>query len=183
MPIIQIALFLLFSSLLTAFSWPYLRTRGVHGFYRYLAWECLLALILFNSVYWLKDPFSGRQILSWILLVISTFLAIHAFILLKRLGRPEGSFENTTRLVETGAYRLIRHPLYASLLALGWGVFFKRPAWPFDFAAISALLLALALGLFLYLTARVEEAENLVRFGPAYRDYMSHTHMFIPYIW
>jgi protein-S-isoprenylcysteine O-methyltransferase Ste14 len=176
MPLLQIILFLLLSLFLTTFSWPYLRDRRVHGFYRYLAWECLLALIVINLIHWFKDPFSWHQILSWILLVISLFLVIQALILLKRQGQPKGSFENTTRLVQNGAYRLIRHPLYASLLALGWGVFFKQPGW-------IALILAIVASLFLYLTARVEEGENLTRFGPAYGEYISRTRMFIPYIW
>jgi protein-S-isoprenylcysteine O-methyltransferase Ste14 len=111
MLITQTALFLIFSLFLTFFSWPYLRSRNVHGFYRYLSWECVLALLLLNSAYWNLDPFSWHQVLSWVLLVTSLFLVIHAFILLRRQGKPEGSIENTTRLVQTGAYRLIRHPL------------------------------------------------------------------------
>jgi protein-S-isoprenylcysteine O-methyltransferase Ste14 len=35
---------------------------------------------------------------------------------------------------------------------------------------------------FLVLTARVEERENLRYFGEAYREYMQHSRMFIPFV-
>jgi protein-S-isoprenylcysteine O-methyltransferase Ste14 len=66
---------------------------------------------------------------------------------------------------------------------LAWGIFFKRPLLPADAQGIAALVLAFTASLFLTLTARVEESDSLARFGKAYREYMSHTHMFIPFIW
>jgi len=35
---------------------------------------------------------------------------------------------------------------------------------------------------FLYVTARVEERENIERFGEQYRQYMKKSRMFIPFI-
>jgi Phospholipid methyltransferase len=62
--------------------------------------------------------------------------------------------EKTTCLVRSGAYRIIRHPLYASLLALAWGAFLKAPSW------LGLVLAAVATGA-IYLAARAEEQENL----------------------
>jgi len=31
-------------------------------------------------------------------------------------------------------------------------------------------------------TAKAEEAENISRFGPAYRDYMARSRLFIPFV-
>lgn len=130
---------LLFFILATAgfvwLSYPSLRQLRSHGFYRCFAFELILILILLNVNVWFISPFSWRQIVSWILLSVSGFLAIHGFYLLKVIGRPQGKkdnspnlgFENTANLVVVGAYQYIRHPLYASLLFLGWGVFFKNP--------------------------------------------------------
>jgi protein-S-isoprenylcysteine O-methyltransferase Ste14 len=73
-------------------------------------------------------------------------------------------------------YRVLRHPLYASLLLAGVGAWLKRPiAWG------GVLLLALA-GL-LGVIARIEEGENLRRFGEAYREYMRRTWRFVPWIY
>ena len=78
-------------------------------------------------------------------------------------------------MVTVGLYRYIRHPLYASLLCLSWGAFFKSPS------GIGGIL-ALGASLFLTLTAKVEERENNRYFGTAYQDYRKHTKMFIPYL-
>jgi protein-S-isoprenylcysteine O-methyltransferase Ste14 len=78
-------------------------------------------------------------------------------------------------LVTEGVYRYIRHPLYSSLLFLGWGIFFKRPSCLVG-------LFALVASAFLVLTARVEEGENIRYFGEVYQEYMKHTKMFVPFV-
>jgi protein-S-isoprenylcysteine O-methyltransferase Ste14 len=160
-----------------------LRRQDAHGFYRFFAFEAILGLIVLNAPMWFRDPFSPRQLLSWALLLVSLLLAMHGFYLLRKVGQPDRSIEDstrlgiekTTRLVRTGAYRFIRHPLYASLLALAWGAFLKAPSW------LDILLAAVATGA-LYLTTRVEERENLRNFGAEYEPYMHETRMFIPFV-
>jgi protein-S-isoprenylcysteine O-methyltransferase Ste14 len=155
-----------------------------HGFYRFFAWEGILALALLNVDVWFRDPFSWHQIISWILLTIAAFLVIHGVFLLRQMGKPDDrrnetpmiGFEKTTTLVTAGAYRYIRHPLYSSLLFLAWGVFFKSPSWP------GGVLLAVVVTLCLVVTARVEEAEDVRFFGQAYQEYRKRTKMFIPFI-
>ena len=80
-----------------------------------------------------------------------------------------------SQLAREGPFRWIRHPMYASLLALGWGVFLK------DISILSGALTAV-LTAAVYLTARTEEAENLAKFGQIYRDYMLKTRRFIPFL-
>lgn len=157
------------------YSWPSLGEPRSHGFWRFFAFECILLLVLVNAGVWFANPFSVRQIVSWGLLTASAALAAHGFALLARIGRPSGSFENTSVVVRQGAYRFIRHPLYASLLLLGWGAFLKGPSW-------TGASLAVATTAFLTLTARVEEAENLGRFGADYAAYMQTTRMFVPFL-
>jgi protein-S-isoprenylcysteine O-methyltransferase Ste14 len=172
---IKPVLFVFVSILIVMFSWPYLSDRRSHGFYRFFAFECILALVLLGSGRWFQEPFIPRQILSWLLLLGSLFMALHGFFLLVARGKPQGSFENTTRLVTVGAYRYIRHPLYASLLLLTWGAFLKQP----DLLNSALMLAATA---FLIATTRMEEAENLAHFGEEYAHYMSTTKMFIPWL-
>ena len=160
-----------------------LRNWRSHGFFRFFAFEALLILLLLNADSWFLQPFSLRQIISWSLLVGSLLLAIHGFSLLRQIGRPDKSIndasrigiEKTTRLVTSGAYRYIRHPLYASLLLFGWGAFIKQISLP------AGLILSVAI-IALYLTARLEEQENLQNFGVDYAEYMQHTKMFIPWL-
>jgi protein-S-isoprenylcysteine O-methyltransferase Ste14 len=156
-------------------SKPSLRDPSSHGFYRAFAFDALLALFLVNMTAWLTNPFGPLQLASWLLLTASAALAVHGFTLLRRAGRPSGALESTTVLVTSGMYRFIRHPLYASLLYLGWGILLKR------LTPISATLAA-AVTLFLYLTARAEEKENVDKFGAAYVEYMARTRRFIPFL-
>ena len=167
--------FAVISAGIAAYSWSALRRPRSHGFYRFFAFESLLGLVVLNLDAWYRDPFSPRQMLSWLLLVASLLLAAHGFYLLHTIGRPSGGFENTTVLVTRGAYRYIRHPLYSSLLGLGWGAFLKGPSLP-------GILLAVMATAFLVATARAEEGENLARFGAAYTSYVRVTKRFIPLV-
>ena len=171
----KLILFVLASAAIVWFSWTSLHDRRSHGFFRFFAFESILALILLNVQHWFRAPFSAFQIVSWLLLFGSLFLVVHGFYLLRLIGRPEGSFENTTTLVRLGAYRYIRHPLYSSLLWLGWGVFFKDPS-------LLGSVLVLVTSAFLIATAKAEEVENLHRFGADYAAYMKTTKMFIPFL-
>jgi protein-S-isoprenylcysteine O-methyltransferase Ste14 len=164
-----------------------LRLPRSHGFPRFFAWESMVALVLLNFVsfrQWFGDPLCVRQIVSWILLFGSLVLVVPGALQLLRHGKPSAerphdpslfAFEKTTRLVTSGVYRYIRHPLYGSLLLLAWGVFFKRPT-------AFALALALAATAFLVATAKAEEGESLRYFGEEYRTYLQTTRMFIPHL-
>lgn len=181
---VRIVLFVVGSVALTGWSWASVKSPRSHGFYRWLGWECVLALILLNIDSWFDRPLSFRQWVSWILLVGSAGLAVEGVRLLRRAPRSGTrreatdlfEFERTTGLVTTGIYRFIRHPMYASLLYLTWGSLLKDPTF-----AASALALA-ATGLFVA-TALVEERENLEVFGEAYARYRSRTRRFIPFVW
>jgi len=169
---INLILFLLFSTALLIFT---LRRPHAHRGYRFIAFECVLALIFLQADIWFVEPLRPSQILSWVLLASSLCLALHGFRLLSSRGAPDLDLENTTRLVMEGAYRWIRHPLYASFLLFGLGAALKR---------ISGLSLTILLFLLLavYATSRVEERSNLTRFGDVYRAYMRNTKMFIPFL-
>jgi protein-S-isoprenylcysteine O-methyltransferase Ste14 len=156
-------------------SWSYLRRPLLYGFYRFFAFEAILGLVLLNVDRWFSDPFSVIQIPSWLLLMGSAVLAIHGFYLLRLIGKPSGSIEKTTELVQVGAYRFIRHPLYASLLLFALGAFLK------DVSLLASILLVVVF-VFLYATARAEERQNLETFGAEYAEYMQRTKMFIPYL-
>jgi protein-S-isoprenylcysteine O-methyltransferase Ste14 len=181
---LSIALFIIGSAGIIFISRRSLKTPHHHGFYRFFAFESCLALVVINLKVWFYNPFSLFQIFSWILLIISIILVVNGVILLVRMGKPdkketttpELGFEKTTRLVTEGIYRYIRHPLYASLLFLAWGAFFKRPSW-------EGVIFSVIATIFLSLTARVEEVENQAKFGESYSQYMRKTKRFIPFLY
>ena len=182
--LVRVAIFFAASGAIVLLSWRPLRNWRSHGFYRFFAFELLSALILLNAPVWFRDPLSARQLVSWFLGAVSIGLAIEGFRLLRAIGRPAPTaarsanlaFENTTTLVTVGAYRLIRHPLYASLLALVWCAYLKNPF------AIGGIVLAPVASGFLVATAVAEERENLGSFGAPYAAYMKRTRRFVPFL-
>ena len=102
-------------------------------------------------------------------------MAICGFYLLRTIGAPQHGIESTTVLVKCGAYRYIRHPLYSSLLFITWGSLIKG-------ISLWTILLALLATAFVVATTKVEEKENLQKFGVQYAEYMKTTRMFIPFV-
>jgi protein-S-isoprenylcysteine O-methyltransferase Ste14 len=84
-------------------------------------------------------------------------------------------FENTTVLVKDGIYKYIRHPMYSSLLFLCLGAFLKN-------ISLYTTLLTLITILFLILTAKTEEKENVKYFGHSYVVYIKESKMFVPFV-
>lgn len=160
-----------------------LREIRSHGFYRFFAWEIILIMFAINIRYWIKEPFSIRQIIAWTLLIISLVLIFQGVKLFRQKGQIDQDredpslvgIEKTTEMVTTGVYKYIRHPFYSSLLFLAWGILFKQITWIVFILAITATI-------FLILTARKEEVENIKYFGEKYREYMKSTKKFIPFV-
>jgi protein-S-isoprenylcysteine O-methyltransferase Ste14 len=165
-----------------------LRAPRSHGFPRFFAWEAMTALTLLNLGAWFRDPFSWNQLISWFLLLVSLTILLLGLWTFYTQGKANGNadsarrseaglfaFEKTTQLVTSGIYRTIRHPMYASMFYLTWGVFFKLPsAW--------GLLLSLIASTLLVATALTDERECIAFFGQPYRDYMQKSRRFIPFL-
>lgn len=81
----------------------------------------------------------------------------------------------STRLVQTGIYGLIRHPLYTAVFcgSVGWALVWR--SWP-------ALLAALALAPLFDAKARVEERWLRQQF-PEYAGYEQRVRRFVPWIY
>jgi protein-S-isoprenylcysteine O-methyltransferase Ste14 len=170
-------------------------------FYRFFAFEFIFLLILVNFGYWLKNPFTIFRIITWIIMVSSFVLAGYGIYYLLLLGKPQMSvdlepnpnltksafykyiryplyayrillsIETTTNLVISGIYKYIRHPLYSSLILLGAVTLIKNPS------LLATSLFSVAT-VFLNATARIEEKENLLKFGQDYAVYMKRSKMF-----
>ncbi len=179
----ELIIFILISIAFIRVSRRALLRPNSHGFYRFFAWECILALVLLNLRAWGLDPLAPNQLISWFLLIITSWLPIHALRLLKNIGKPDNTrndsslfeFEKTTSIVSSGAFRYIRHPMYATLLFLAWAAFLKQFSW-------TGTALVLAASIFLLLTAKRDEEECLQHFGAAYQEYMHKTKRFIPFV-
>jgi protein-S-isoprenylcysteine O-methyltransferase Ste14 len=179
---ISIVIFILLTIPIAAISWRSLTSLKNHGLYRFISWECILWLVISNIGYWFKDAFSINQIISWILLFAAFYPLITGVYIMKKAGKVDKNrdsslyrFEKTSEVIETGIFKYIRHPLYCSLLLLTWGVFFKH----IDYVL---LIISVVSTIALFLTARMEEKENIRYFGNQYQEYMKRTKMLIPFV-
>ncbi|WP_454256384.1 methyltransferase family protein [Pseudomonas sp. Marseille-Q8238] len=177
-------LFVVGSAVFVGISWEALRRPHSHGFYRFFAWELMLALLVLNAPVWFVDRYALHQEVSWVLLFLSLLVLLLGAYQLRRYGRPDAqqrddaelfTFERTSQLVTGGIYRFIRHPLFCSLQLLTWGIACKQ-------LNLLSIVLAVGASVLLYLAAKRDEAECLEYFGEAYRAYMRRSRMFVPFI-
>ncbi|MFI4973945.1 MAG: methyltransferase family protein [Caulobacterales bacterium] len=79
------------------------------------------------------------------------------------------------RVVDTGPYRLVRHPIYTGLIAAG---FFTA----LEIGTMLALIGAAVMSLGWWMKARVEERFLTQELGPDYADYRRRTAMLVPFL-
>jgi protein-S-isoprenylcysteine O-methyltransferase Ste14 len=83
--------------------------------------------------------------------------------------------KDNASLVQSGAYRIVRHPIYSGLVigAIGWGLL-----------NTSLLTLVYAAGLFVFFDIKSRREERwLARVFPDYHTYQRRVHKLIPFIY
>jgi len=80
------------------------------------------------------------------------------------------------KLVTTGPYRLIRHPIYLGEIFFGLSI-------PMILGSLYGFIIMLAPIPMLIYRIRIEEKTFVSRFGQEYLDYASKTKKLIPYIY
>jgi protein-S-isoprenylcysteine O-methyltransferase Ste14 len=124
-------------------------------------------------------PFLTKQALPPALNLFSISLMLAGSVLaatvLMVLGRSFSIFPEARRLVVTGPYRFVRHPLYATEFIALFGLALQYRPWP----AMAAFLIQLY---FLAERMRIEE-EILHKTFPEYKIYAARVERLLPGIW
>jgi protein-S-isoprenylcysteine O-methyltransferase Ste14 len=136
-------------------------------------------VVLMAAVVVLAWRFRGQELSAGVVWMGGVLLAVGGLFGLagvRALGRgttPWPKPSQQSRLVQTGIYARVRHPLYTSvmLVSLGWALVWK--SWP-------ALVAALALIPFFHAKARREERWLREQF-PDYTDYERRVPRFLPH--
>jgi protein-S-isoprenylcysteine O-methyltransferase Ste14 len=155
--------------------------KGTRGEWYLLPQAALFLLLLFGPRTWPGEAEWGAaaaRSASWaggLLLLAGVALLLAGAVSLGRNLTPLPRPRPNTTLVATGAYRLVRHPIYCGifLMALGWGL--RLQSW-----------LTVGYGLLLFVffdcKSRLEERWLAERF-PEYGEYRRRVRKLIPFIY
>ena len=139
------------------------------------AWWLLAFVATYGSLFWVTFAPHGHAIVpdpvTDTLSIVSVLVVVYARL---SLGRNIGFVPAQRRLVLSGAYRFVRHPIYTGLF-LGWVSFTLRL-----FSSTNLWILLTILALF-FIKSLVEE--SFLRKDPSYSSYMSRVrYRYIPFI-
>ena len=140
--------------------------------------EWILVCVQAGTIGYLVLDTSWRALPGWAvaITIASGSLATWAILTMKldnlRISPAPG---DQARLVVNGPYRLIRHPMYTSLLIL---------AVPLLIDQFSLIRLAVSIVMFLDLLIKMQVEERLLlRKFPEYAGYLGKTWRIVPYLW
>jgi protein-S-isoprenylcysteine O-methyltransferase Ste14 len=134
--------------------------------------------IVLNSVLELNLPLDSLvQIIGICLIMSGSILGVWALRTLGEFASETIMIMKNHRLVQTGPYRLVRHPMYGSTLLIGLGLFLLY---------LNIIFFIILLPIFAVDVYRAQVEEKLLAspavFGTRYLEYRDRTRRFIPYI-
>jgi len=107
-------------------------------------------------------------IVGWVIWAFGMVLVIAPIVMFPwRGGVPKGkSFVNTTHLVDTGIYAIVRHPQYTGgIYAIFLTTFLWYPHWLFGVLGVIGTMVV-------YMSCREEDQRLIEKFGDDYKAYM-----------
>jgi len=107
-------------------------------------------------------------IIGWFVWAVGMVLVMAPIVMFPRRGgvAKGKSYGNTTRLVDTGIYAVVRHPQYTGgILAIFLTTLLWYPHWLFGVLGVIGTVVV-------YLGCREEDKYLVEKFGDDYKDYM-----------
>jgi protein-S-isoprenylcysteine O-methyltransferase Ste14 len=143
--------------------------------------QCLAVGGLFGGwlLGWTSRPLfdlEWLQSLGWVTIGIASAALVLTVVFMHVKGKPgSANFEKTTRLVVTGPFAVIRHPLYAATAWWSVGAFFIHQS-------LLAAVTCLTTSVLAYLAARLADPHLAEKFGPDYAAYAQKVPRFNPLV-
>jgi protein-S-isoprenylcysteine O-methyltransferase Ste14 len=122
------------------------------------------------------EPGAARIAAAMALAPVGAALAWWAVEHLGRQWRIQAGLWHDHRLVRTGPYRFMRHPIFASILAMVLATALLRTTWP-GIALAAALFVAGT-----EIRVRIEDRLLASRFGAEFEDYRRGVRAYLPYL-
>lgn len=112
------------------------------------------------------------SILGVLLILFGLILSLVSTVSLGRNLTPNPVPKSSAKLVQSGWYQYVRHPIYGGILLVAWGI-------SLPLLHVPSLVAATGLLLFFHIKARYEESHLRKRF-PEYDEYSKSTWRFLP---
>lgn len=138
---------------------------------------CLLAAGP-RSAGWLPvqlPPLPGMSVSALLLMLGGTLLAACGVVQLGRNLTPLPMPKDDAQLATSGAYAVVRHPIYSGIILISWG-------WGLWLASVLSLLYALLLTLFFDWKSRFEEVQLGNKFSD-YPAYQKRVRKLLPFVY
>jgi protein-S-isoprenylcysteine O-methyltransferase Ste14 len=141
----------------------------------WLGWLVLMGL---DAQRWQTSHLPGALNLFGAMLIVSGFLGVMRVFQENSFAAPviRVQTERAQRVIDSGPYALVRHPMYAAAILYLLGMPLLLGSW-YGLAAVPLIIAGLA-------PRMVVEERVLARDLPGYADYMTRVHYrLIPYVW
>jgi protein-S-isoprenylcysteine O-methyltransferase Ste14 len=147
----------------------------------------LLALLLFLGLFWLFDPYprffhrqiyvrtDSIEIVGIVLCACGAAIAIWARRVLARNWSGSPTIKEGHELIQSGPYRLVRHPIYTGLLVMVLGTCMGD-------GRVRDLVLFLSTFVMLWIMLKVEESFMCEQFPEVYPQYRNSTKALVPFV-
>lgn len=164
--------YIIFGALMVfVISWliAVIQKRIVCEIYEACGMGCFLTLISLGWS-WTRLGILLLKIVGLVLYAPAVLFVAGSFIALRTKGKPEDSWERTTKLIDTGVFQVTRHPMYFGTAIWTVGVMFCQQSIP-------SLILGLVAMFCFFMASKGEDKFNLEKFGDEYREFMTKVPM------
>jgi protein-S-isoprenylcysteine O-methyltransferase Ste14 len=123
------------------------------------------------------DP--APEPLLWLAMLLAPLAVLLGALAARSLGREfrvQAVVTERQRLITSGPYRVIRHPIYASLLGLLLATGLTITQWPALLASLAVFLVGTEI------RVRVEDSLLAASFGADFEAYRKRTAAYIPFV-
>ena len=144
-------------------------------------WGILVQMLGFALIWAYVRPAGFQKlplslVASMILAPACVALAWSAARHLGKQWRFQAALSQDHELVQTGPYRIVRHPIYASMFGMLLATGFVWTWWPMFLGAVLAFLIGTEI------RVRAEERLLAERFGKSFTAYRSRVRAYIPFV-
>ena len=123
-----------------------------------------------------SSPSAWRVIPAVVLGLTAAVTSWNAVVHLGKQFRVHAGLYNDHELVRTGPYTIVRHPIYASLLAMVLCTLLILTPWYWALVSLALFIAGTEI------RVRTEDGLLESRFGDDFRDYRKHVRAYVPFV-